>query len=166
MSYATQAHNRISFNVNRTFIDKKGKDGCGSFQESVMLRQDRENNYFLPDVQLTCHPDDLNPKSFQIKHPVIIVEVLSESTGTYDRDRKWRQYQKIKSLRYFLLISQVEYRVEMYSRPNEQTLFFYQSFEGIDAIIPFTDLGFDMSLSEVYEGIKLTDEITHAENIP
>jgi Uma2 family endonuclease len=155
MSYTTQAHNRITFNVNRVFHDKKGKDGCGSFQESVMLRRDNENIYFLPDVLLTCHPDDLDPKSYQIKNPSIIVEVLNESTESYDRNQKWRQYQKIKSLKYFLLISQVDYRVEMFSRPNDLTLFFYQSFEDLDAVIHFEDLGFSMSLKEIYEGISL-----------
>jgi Uma2 family endonuclease len=155
MSYTTQAHNRITFNVNRVFHDKKGKDGCGSFQENVMLRRDNENIYFLPDVLLTCHQDDLDPKSYQIKNPSIIVEVLSESTESYDRNQKWRQYQKIKSLKYFLLISQVEYRVEMFSRPNDLTLFFYQSFEDLDAVIHFEDLGFSMSLKEIYEGISL-----------
>jgi Uma2 family endonuclease len=153
MSYATQAHNEIGFNVNTALKAKKRKDGCNSFQESIMLRQDKENNYFLPDVLFTCDPDDLNPKSFQIRNPSIIVEVLSESTESYDRNQKWRQYQKIKSLRYFLLISQQEYRVEMYKRQNEQQLFFYQSFEGLEAIIQFEDLGFDMSLMEIYDGI-------------
>jgi Uma2 family endonuclease len=124
-----------------------------------MLRQEKDNNYFLPDVLLTCDPEDLNFQSFQIKNPTIIVEVLSESTESYDRNQKWRQYQKIKSLRYFLLISQHEYRVEMYKRQNEQTLFFYQSFEGLDAIIHFEDLGFEMSLKEVYDGISFPDKL-------
>jgi Uma2 family endonuclease len=157
MSYATQAHNDIGFNVNNTFKSKKRKDGCNSFQESIMLRQEMENNYFLPDVLFTCDPDDLNPQSFQVKNPIIIVEVLSDSTESYDRNQKWRQYQKIKSLRYFLLISQQEYRVEMYMRQNEQQLFFYQSFEGLEAVIRFEDLGFDMSLMEIYDGITFAD---------
>jgi Uma2 family endonuclease len=158
MSYATLAHNRLAFNVNTIFHQKKGKYGCGSFQESVMLRQEKNNNYFLPDVLLTCDPEDLNFQSFQIKNPSIIVEVLSDSTESYDRNQKWRQYQKIKSLRYFLLISQQEYRVEMYKRQNEQQLFFYQSFEGLDAVIHFEDLGFDMSLMEIYDGIIFPDK--------
>jgi Uma2 family endonuclease len=122
-----------------------------------MLRQEKENNYFLPDVMLTCHPEDLNPKSYQIKNPVILVEVLSPGTETYDRNRKWRQFQKFKSLRYFLLISQDEYLVEIFYKPNEHTLFFYQSFEGLDAVIHFEDLGFEMSLQEVYDGLLLPD---------
>ena len=120
-----------------------------------MLRRDKENMHFLPDVLLTCHQDDLDLKSFQIKNPTIIVAMLSEITESYDRNQKWRQYQKIKSLKYFLLISQVEYPVEIFSRPNDHTLFFYHSFEYLDAVIHFEVLGFNMSLKEIYEGISL-----------
>jgi len=35
--------------------------------------------------------------------------------------------------------------------------------EGLDAVIPLNDLGFDINLGEVYEGIKFTDSINSAE---
>ncbi len=157
MSFATLGHNRIAANINRKFQDKKDADNCGSFQESVMLRQ--ENNYFLPDVMLTCHPDDLDPTGFQIKHPTIIVEVLSKSTEIYDRTQKWDEYRKIKSLRHYILVNQYELKVEMFSRANEHALFYYQSFEGFDQVITFDDLGFKLSLNEIYEGISFTSEV-------
>jgi hypothetical protein len=45
----------------------------------------------------------------------------------------------------------------MFYRPNEHTLFFYQSFEGLDAVIHFEDLSFEISLQEVYDGLLLPD---------
>jgi Uma2 family endonuclease len=165
MSYATQVHNTITFNTNKIFKEKKGKDACKSFQESIMVRPQNQQIYFLPDVVMTCHPDDLDMQAYEVKNPSIIVEVLSDSTELYDRSQKWEQYRKIKSLRHYLLVSQHQYQVEMFSRTHEHALFYYQSFDGIEAVIPFPDLGFEMGMKEVYDGIslpvqKLTDELS------
>jgi Uma2 family endonuclease len=83
------------------------------------------------------------------------VEVLSDSTELYDRTKKWEQYRRIKSLRYYLLVSQNEYQVDMYHRANETSLFYFQSFNSLDEMILFENLGFCLKLSEIYAGIKL-----------
>jgi Uma2 family endonuclease len=100
MSFATKAHNILGFNINKIFKERKGKQGCNSFQESIMVRPQNKQIYFLPDVVFTCHPDDLDLQGYEVKNPRIIVEVLSESTEIYDRVKKWEQYRKIKSLRH------------------------------------------------------------------
>lgn len=48
--------------------------------------------------------------------PVLILEVLSRSTEHFDRGGKWRAYQELASLRYFILVAQHERRVELYRR--------------------------------------------------
>ncbi|MCU0374545.1 MAG: Uma2 family endonuclease [Chitinophagaceae bacterium] len=157
MGFATQAHNRITFNINKAFQDKKAKDGCGSFQESIMVRPANKQIYFLPDVVFTCNPDDLDPQAYQINHPTLIVEVLSESTELHDRVKKWEQYRTIRSLRHFLLVSQQRYQVEMYSRSHEHALFYYQCFDGLEGIITFPDLGFNLPMQEVYSGLEIVE---------
>ncbi|MEC7522381.1 MAG: Uma2 family endonuclease [Myxococcota bacterium] len=53
------------------------------------------------------------------KHnPSVVVEVLSPSTERYDRGEKWRAYQRLGSLRDYLLVSQAEARVEHYQRTD------------------------------------------------
>jgi hypothetical protein len=47
----------------------------------------------------------------------------------------------------------------MFSRANEHALFYFQNFEGLEAVIPFPDLGFEMGLNEVYEGLVIEKEI-------
>ena len=125
-----------------------------------MVRPHNKEIYFLPDVAFTCHPDDLDLQGYEVKHPSIIVEVLSDSTEIYDRSQKWEQYRKIKSLRHYLLVSQNRYQVEMYSCAQEHALFSYQWFDGIEQVIPFPDLGFEMAMKDVYDGIALKEETT------
>jgi hypothetical protein len=51
-----------------------------------------------------------------VPEPVLILEVLSRSTEQFDRGGKWRAYQGLASLRYFILVAQHERRVEAYRR--------------------------------------------------
>jgi Uma2 family endonuclease len=64
-----------------------------------------------------CRP--LAPDDDRVADPTVVVEVLSPTTETHDRIRKWRQYQTIASLRHFVLIAQSERRIEVYTRERD-----------------------------------------------
>ena len=49
-----------------------------------------------------------------ILNPVLIAEVLSESTAAFDRGKKFLAYQQIASLQEYLLVSQDEFVIEHY----------------------------------------------------
>lgn len=153
MAGTTKAHAEITGNLNSLFKNKLKSKGYKSFQTSIFLRNKRENILFLPDVIATCHPDDISGSSRFVDNPSIIVEVLSESTELTDRTQKWQQYRQISSLRYYLLVSQKAVFVEMYGRPNAQSLFYYQCFEGHDAEIELKDPSIILSLEAIYDGV-------------
>jgi Uma2 family endonuclease len=67
-----------------------------------------------PDVIVTCR--SLAPDDDRLSDPTVVVEVLSPTTETHDRIRKWREYQTIASLQHFVLVAQSERRVEVFSR--------------------------------------------------
>jgi len=54
-----------------------------------------------------------------VTNPIVIIEVLSESTERYDRDRKFQLYKQIASLHEYLLIAQDERRIEVFRRERE-----------------------------------------------
>jgi Uma2 family endonuclease len=54
-------------------------------------------------------------------NPVVIVEVLSDSTEKYDRGDKFEQYQTIASLRDYVLVSQKKVRIEHFRRQDDGT---------------------------------------------
>ena len=49
-------------------------------------------------------------------NPTLIVEVLSASTETYDRDEKFTHYRQIDTLQEYILISQDSVEVVQYCR--------------------------------------------------
>lgn len=159
MAGTTLNHNKIVGNLYSSIRNAiKGK-GCGTFILDILLGIKKRNSYFLPDLVFTCNENDLNAKRF-IFNPTIIVEVLSDGTELYDRTKKWEIYRRIPSLRYYLLVSQHEYLIDMYHRANEQSLYYFQAFEGTESIISFKDPEFEISLGDIYEGIQLDEKET------
>jgi Uma2 family endonuclease len=70
-----------------------------------------------PDMLVTCRR--LAPDDDRLSDPTVAVEVLSPSTETHDRIRRWRECQTIASLQHFVLVAQSERRVEVYTREHE-----------------------------------------------
>jgi Uma2 family endonuclease len=150
-------HNLITTNLFSA-LKTKGNPKCRTFILDVNVGLKDDNIFTLPDLVYTCNEDDINANRI-IRNPSILMEVLSNSTELHDRKRKWEQNRRIKSLRYYLLVSQDRYFIEMFHRPNEQTLFSFQSFEGLDAIVPFDDFGFHIPMKDIYQGISITEVI-------
>ena len=112
--------------------------------------------YPYPDVMLTCNPFDLKQKN-KIAHPSLIVEVLSTSTEKYDKTVKLKKYKAIASVQYYMLVSQYEMSVELYSRVND-ALWTYEEFTEQNAMINLEKLEITLSLSDIYENIIFEKE--------
>ena len=146
MTGGSAAHSAIKLN---TAIALKAALGTGPCRVDVDdLKVMTETAVMYPDILVICRP--IAPDDDRVTDPTVVVEVLSPTTETHDRIRKWRQYQTIASLRHFVLIAQNERRVEVYTRaatgwalvtvePPEDAI----ALEAVDAAL---------SLGAVYEG--------------
>jgi len=90
----------------------KGKP-CRAYIADMKLRVSEVDAFFYPDVMVTCDRRDRDTDMYK-QYPVLIAEVLSDSTAEYDRSFKFACYKKIATLRDYLLISQDVYSVEHY----------------------------------------------------
>ena len=157
MAGTTMNHNDIVDNV-RSFLKVLFRPkGCRVFAENIKVEAIENFYYPYPDVVVTCAREDISG-TYTVKHPSILVEVLSKSSANYDRGFKFKKYQDIVSLQYYMLVAQYEYYVELYTRTNQEGVWTYQSFDKMDDIISFNLLDFTMPVSSVYEGIVFLDE--------
>lgn len=90
---------------------------CQVFGSDLKIRHEDNEFASYPDLSVVCReleraPDDPNA----VRNPVLIVEVLSESTEGRDRGVKAAHYRRIPALREYLLVSQAEPRLELYRR--------------------------------------------------
>lgn len=93
------------------------KRGCEAYLNDVKVRIEEANAYYYPDVVVTCSRGDDDP--YVVREPVLIVEVLSDSTEAIDRREKRTNHQKIPSLREIVLVAQDRRQVEVYRRRND-----------------------------------------------
>jgi len=115
MAGASVRHNRIAGKLYASLLAKAPR-ACQVLIGDVKLKADAWPTYYYPDVMLVCDPDDNDPL---IKtRPCLLAEVLSPTTEAIDRREKLTAYQRLPSLREYLLIAQDEMRVEFYRRLN------------------------------------------------
>jgi Uma2 family endonuclease len=82
-------------------------------------------------------------------NPLLIIEVLSESTETYDRGKKFWHYRQLASLQEYVLISQDMALVEIFSRQaNDEWLM--RTYDGLEAMVRFDSLDVEIPLRDLY----------------
>ncbi len=90
---------------------------CGVLSSDQQISTTSRKRYVYADAVVVCGPfEHETGASDVLTNPSVVVEVLSSSTEAYDRGEKWRAYQRLGSLRDYLLVSQREARVEHYQR--------------------------------------------------
>lgn len=156
MSGTTLNHNSIVGNMWGVFKSFFQKRGCRVFGESVKLKVS-DRYYLYPDVIVACVPKDTSA-AYMVEQPSILVEVSSKTTGARDRGIKLKQYKTIPSLQYYLIVSQREYSVEVFSRIDGGDLWAYRSFESEEDVIRFDGFSFKISLKAIYEDIQFRPE--------
>src|SRR5438876_5902210 len=109
MAGGTQAHARIPGNVFAAFHAATRGGPCATFASDLKIVAPDFAAY--PDVSVVC--GNLRDELTVAENRLVVVEVLSRSTRDRDYGAKWLAYQKIPSLRYYVLIDQEQRRIDV-----------------------------------------------------
>lgn len=88
MTGGTLAHDRITFNLQKALDRRLAGKPCRPFGPNVKILSAGRVRY--PDALVTCTPQD--PRSTVTSEPVVVFEVVSDSTSRIDRIEKVREY--------------------------------------------------------------------------
>jgi Uma2 family endonuclease len=152
MSGGTFEHSQISSNTIRTFGNALSGKPCQPLDSNIKVRMVERDKYVYPDVTIVCGPPEFDVEDSNrttIVNPTVIVEVLSLSTESYDRGRKFEAYRTLPSLKEYVLISQWEPLVETFYR-NADGLWNISAFRGMDAVVDLASLSIKIPLTEIY----------------
>ena len=155
MAGGTTRHNLIALAIGSKFLSSL-KDGCIPYIGDVKLSVEKRNNYYYPDGMVVCgneKGDDSTSKS----NPVLIVEVLSKSTESFDRGGKFKAYRSIESLQEYVLISQDKPLIEVFFK-NQFGFFQLHEASGMDGRIMLQSVNIEIELAEIYRNVVF-DEI-------
>jgi Uma2 family endonuclease len=79
--------------------------------------------------------------------------VLSPSTESYDRGRKFEHYRAITSLREYVLVAQDRPRVQKFVRQEDGTWLFVEA-SGVEGAMALASISGELALAAVCEGIR------------
>jgi Uma2 family endonuclease len=119
--------------------------------EPGVVRPDRADSYYVPDIAVTCEPNE--PGRQAMVDPILIVEILSPSTERTDRRLKLPVYQTMESVRETMLIDADSHHAELYRRENDR--WGIQLVRGAEATLFLASVDLQISMSELYEGIAI-----------
>jgi Uma2 family endonuclease len=104
---------------------------------------------FYPDVSVAFGKlEHAKTDPNALANPVVIIEVLSEGTEAYDRGAKAFHYRRLPSLKEYVLVSQLERRIEV-QRLNERGIWELH-FSEPGELVELTSLGISFAVDAVY----------------
>ena len=105
MSGASARHNSIAGNIYSEIQQHFKRNSILTCKAYISEMRTKINNqlYRYPDVVVGCNIRlEIMEGLETLTNPVLIVEVLSRSTAKFDQEAKFREYQQIESLQYYL----------------------------------------------------------------
>ncbi len=153
MAGTTKIHNTISLNLALLLRGKLSQSVCQTYMADVKVSVSDKKKFFYPDLVVTCDEND-DESDYYIQHPRIIIEILSPSTESFDRGKKFAFYRKIPSLQEYILVNTEKYLVECFRRQSKD-IWLLQTYEGQAAIAQIEALGMDVPLVDIYATVEL-----------
>lgn len=144
-------HNAIGVNVTTVLNQLLRKKNCNVFNSDQKVYVEAINRSLYPDASVTCGPVERSDQDTKaIVNPLLLVEVLSDSTESSDRGKKFEMYGKLSSLREYVLISQHEPVVQLHYRTSNTDLWQITWVEGLDKTLMLQSLGVETQVEELY----------------
>lgn len=154
MSGGTPDHNQIAAALNALlWLALRGKE-YKTFITDQRLWIPERKIYTYPDVMVIPKPVELQSgRKDTVINPVLIVEVLSDSTEAYDRGGKFEAYRTIATFQEYLLIDQAQRHVEQYAKQSANQWLFTEH-HGDDARVMLASIPVEIALVDLYENVE------------
>lgn len=152
MAGSSTDHNLIAGNFFVALRNHLAGKGCRVFMADVKVRLEiaQDDVFYYPDVMVGCDPRDT--EKYFLRHPKVIVEVMSESTERTDRREKLLSYIRIESLDAYVLVAQDRTEVTVLQRAGDWKP---QVLRGPHSSVEIDCLTFSLPLSSLYEGVAV-----------
>jgi Uma2 family endonuclease len=130
---------------------------CRVYAANALLAIDQISTILVPDVYVVCGPQLPSAQHASINTAAtLVVEVMSESTISFDRGEKFEHYQLIPSLQEYVLVEQVEARVEVFSRrpsgPWKRKVYW-----GMEDVVKLDSIQVEIPMALIYADVVFED---------
>ncbi|MBS9383314.1 MAG: Uma2 family endonuclease [Dolichospermum sp. BR01] len=125
-----------------------------------------DQRLWIPTRKIHTYPDIMvvkNPLEYEegrkdtLVNPVMIAEVLSKSTKSYDRDEKFAAYRTIPSLQEYILIDQYTMHIEQYFK-TDNNKWIFSEFTDADVSLNLASIPCQILLADIYDKVDFNTE--------
>lgn len=149
MAGANQRHQDIAANTLATLHLQLRGGKCRPTAADTAVTANGNVRY--PDVVVDCGPRD--DQSMRATKPTLVIEVLSQSTRTFNSHKKLNEYKSHPDVKYIVLVDTDSARLLLHYRDGAG--WSERIYENLTDIIEFSEIGASLALSDVYYGLEL-----------
>jgi Uma2 family endonuclease len=153
MAGATQRHNEVATNILGTLHAALRGRACRAYGSDMLVRVERGEDlrFYYPDVSIVCRP--AGPKELAQTEPVVIFEILSESTARTDTGEKRLAYLMIPTLEAYVLVDSDRREVTVWRQIANQWA--PEVLTASEAVLEVKSADCQITVGEIYEGTGL-----------
>ena len=152
MGGARREHVVVSLNIASLLKQHLRGIPCQAYIADMKLRVEQEDAFYYPDVMVSCDKNDQKADQY-LSNPILIVEVLSDSTEAYDRGAKFAAYRQLASLKEYILVDIANRRLDCFRRAdnNDWLLHVVDAQEKCD----FVSLEVSVAMADIFEDVAI-----------
>lgn len=142
-------HAALAAAVVATLTNQLHGKRCRVYTSDLKVRIRATSLSTYPDVSVVCGKLEVDPEdNLAAVNPVVLVEVLSPTSETYDRGAKFGHYRRIPTLRDYVMVNHHESRIEVYHRNDAGRWELYEAAAGQS--VEIASIGCVLSVDEIY----------------
>ncbi len=155
MAGASDRHEDIVINIATELKNKLRGRGCKVYGSNLRVKVPIYPPYRYPDITAVCG-ERIFEDFFGLRvlvNPLLIVEVLSPSTQSFDQNLKFTYYKSIESFTEYLLIDQDKPHVVLYTKQSADA-WLQREFNSLEDTIYLSSLNCEISVAEIYLDVE------------
>lgn len=157
MAGSTTAHATISTNLLIEIGSQLRQSDCTVRNGDMRIRTSPTGLYSYTDAVVSCADEQFEKDT--LLNPIVINEVLSESTKDYDRGMKFEQYRQILSFREYLIVAQDRPYVEHHVRGNVHgKVWTMREYTNLEDAITLETISVKLRLTDIYAKVSFSTE--------
>ena len=152
MAGAGRNHNRITENLSISIGSFLRGKSCRTYSSDLKIYIPDNGLYTYPDLLVVCGKEQfVDDKTDTLLNPRIIVEVLSKSTGSYDRGEKFQLYRSIPSLEEYVLIDSQRIAAEVFRKSEKGFWALMSESYTLEGSIELASIGLTLPMRYIYD---------------
>ncbi|MBX2921357.1 MAG: Uma2 family endonuclease [Chitinophagaceae bacterium] len=152
MSGASLSYNMIESNLVGNLFSFLEGSHCRVLPSNMRVSTPSSDAYMYPDVTIVCGEPQLEDNQFDtLLNPAVIIEILSPSTSSMDKGRKFFFYKEIPSLQEYIMIDSVKQYI-IIARRQADNSWIFENLDANSAELYIQTIAFSLTLQKIYNG--------------